>query len=55
MQFCEDATKTAGLKVHYASRNWKFWQNIPPGHAAAEAKRKRPGSPAPDDDDNKSE
>ena len=45
-----DVAATAGLKVPYVARNFKFWQKTPSGHAASEAKRKRSGSPAPDDE-----
>jgi len=54
-QFCLDVAMTAGLKVPYSARNYRFWQNTPSDHAAAEAKRKCSHSPAPDDDDDKSE
>ena len=51
-QFCVDVARAAGLKVLYAARNYRFWQNSPSGHAASEAKRtERSHSPAPGDDD----
>ena len=50
-EFCVDVAATAGLKVPYEARNFKFWQRTPSGHAASEAKRKRSDSPAPDDED----
>ena len=50
-QFCTDVTATAGLKVTYNTRNFKFWIKTPSGHAASEAKRKRANSPAPGDED----
>jgi hypothetical protein len=54
-QFCVDVAATAGLKVPYAARNFKFWSKTPSGHTASEAKRKRSPSPAPDDEDDKSD
>ena len=55
-QFCDDVTKTAGLKVTWHPRNCRFWSNSPSGHSASEAKRsKRWHSPAPDGDGDKSE
>ena len=56
-QFCDDATKTAGLKVTWKpSRNCRFWSNSPSSHSASEAKRsKRSQSPAPEGDGDKSE
>ena len=53
-QFKLDVAATAGLKVPYSTRNFKFWQKTPSGHAPAEAKRKRSSSPAPDDEDEES-
>jgi hypothetical protein len=46
-----DVAATAGLRVPYDARNFKFWQRTPSGHAPSEAKRKRAGSPAPVDED----
>ena len=54
-QFYLDVATTSGFKVPYSARNYRFWQNTPSGHAAAEAKQKRSSSPAPDTDDDKSE
>ena len=53
--FCLDVAATAGLKVPYSARNYRFWQNTPSGHAPTEAQRRRSNSPAPDDDGDKSE
>jgi hypothetical protein len=50
-QFCLDVAATAGLRVPYDARNFKFWQRTPSGHAPSEAKRKRAGSPAPSAED----